>query len=124
MADRHNRIKALIARNVSEIVMFELKNKSIGMVSVNDVEVYDDFSQANVYVTFMDTHNQKRRLEELERTEGYVRSSLAKKMDTYKVPRIKFKLDESYFKAKSLEEALEREEKQLESLPKEKEQDN
>ena len=121
MADRHNRIKALIARNVSEIVMFELKNKSIGMVSVNDVEVYDDFSQANVYVTFMDTHSQKRRLEELEKTEGYVRSSLAKKMDTYKVPRIKFKLDESFLKAQSLEKALERAAEQIKKLPAEEE---
>ena len=116
MADRHNRIKALIARNISEIVMFELKKTGIGMVSVNDVEVYDDFSQANVYVYFMDNKNQKRHLEELIKTEVYVRSSLAKKMDTYKVPRVKFKLDESYIKAKSLEEALEREASELKAI--------
>ena len=121
MADRHNRIKALIARNISEIVMFELKKTGIGMVSVNDVEVYDDFSQANVYVYFMDNKNQKRHLEELIKTEGYVRSSLAKKMDTYKVPRVKFKLDESYIKAKSLEEALEREASELKAIGAEQE---
>ena len=46
MADRHKRIKALVARNVADIVQFEIKKPSIGLVSVNDVEVYDDMSQA------------------------------------------------------------------------------
>ncbi len=122
MADRHNRVKSLIARNISEIVAFELKKASIGMVSVNDVEVYDDYSVANVYVYFIDEKNQARQLEELKKTEGFVRSSLAKRMDTYKVPKVRFLLDESYLRASRLEEALKREEAQLEALENEGEE--
>ena len=122
MADRHNRVKSLIARNISEIVAFELKKASIGMVSVNDVEVYDDYSVANVYVYFIDEKNQTRKLEELKKTEGFVRSSLAKRMDTYKVPKVRFLLDESYLRASRLEEALKREEAQLEALENEGEE--
>ncbi|MBR1846642.1 MAG: 30S ribosome-binding factor RbfA [Bacilli bacterium] len=117
MADRHKRIKALVARNVADIVQFEIKKPSIGLVSVNDVEVYDDMSQANVYVTFLDPRGSHNKLVELQRTEGFVRSSLAKKLDTYKVPRIRFFLDESSLKARSLEAALAREEEQLSHLP-------
>lgn len=117
MADRHKRIKALVGRNVADIVQFEVKKPSIGLVSVNEVEVYDDLSQANVYVTFLDPRGSHNKLAELQRTEGFVRSSLAKKLDTYKVPRIRFFLDESSLKARSLDAALAREEEQLSKLP-------
>ena len=123
MADRHKRIKALVARNVADIVQFEVKKPSIGLVSVNDVEVYDDLSQANVYVTFLDPRGSHNKLAELQRTEGFVRSSLSKKLDTYKVPRIRFFLDESSIAARNLDAALAREEEQLSKLPKSDEEE-
>lgn len=121
MADRHKRIQALVSRNIADIVQFEIKKESIGLVSVNEVVVYDDLSQANVYVTFLDPRGSHNKLEELQRTSGFVRSSLAKKLDIYKVPRINFVLDEAALKAKSLDAALAREEEQLASLPKDDE---
>ena len=116
MADRHKRVQALIGRNIASIVQFEIKKESVGMVSVNEVVVYDDLSQANVFVTFLDPRGSKNKLAELQRTEGFVRTSLAKKMDIYKVPRIRFLLDESAIQARKLDEALNREEEQLASL--------
>lgn len=121
MADRHKRIKALISRNVADILQFELKKPSIGLVSVNEVVVYDDLSQANVYVSFLNPRGSHNKLEELQRTEGFVRSALAKKLDIYKVPRIRFMLDEALASARKLDEALAREEEQLSSLPKDEE---
>ena len=117
MADRHKRVKALVQRNIADILQFEIKKESIGMVCVSGVEVYDDLSQANVYVTFLPQGNSKRKLEELQKTEGYVRSSLAKKLDIYKVPRVKFFLDETEVNARRVEEALRREEEALSNLP-------
>ena len=117
MADRKKRVKALIGRNIADIVAFEIKKPSLGLVSVNEVEVYDDLSQANVYVTFLPAKGTKAKLEELQRTEGFVRSSLARKLDIYKVPRIRFLYDDSSSRAASLDEALKREEEQLSSLP-------
>ena len=117
MADRHNRIKAVISRNIADIVQFEIKNPRVGMVSVNEVEVYDDYSQANVFVSFLDPRYKKQKLAELQKVEGFVRSSLAKKMDTYKVPRIRFFLDETAEQAKRLDEALAKESEQLSSFP-------
>ena len=116
MADRHKRVKALIQRNVADIVQFEVKKESVGLVSVNEVVVYDDLSQANVYVSFLDPRGSHNKLEELQRTEGFVRTSLSKKLDIYKVPRIRFFLDEAMEKARSLDEALAREAKQLQGL--------
>ena len=117
MADRHKRIQALIQRNIADIVQFEIKKESVGLVSVNEVVVYDDLSQANVYVSFLDPRGSHNKLAELQRTEGFVRSSLAKKLDIYKVPRIRFFLDEVAERTRRLDEALQREAEQLDSLP-------
>ncbi|HAS56248.1 MAG TPA: 30S ribosome-binding factor RbfA [Firmicutes bacterium] len=117
MANRQGRIKAVIGKDIAEIVSREIKNPHIGMVSVNEVVVNDDYSEAKVYVTFFGDHP-KTKLAELKKSEGFVRSSLAKKMDLYSVPKIKFVLDESFEKALSLDKALEREEEQLKNLKK------
>lgn len=117
MADRHNRVKALIERNIRDIVTFEIKNPKVGFVTVNEVEVYDDLSGAKVYVSFLDTKYPRQKVAELSKSAGFVRSSLAKKMDIYKVPKIIFVYDESAEKAARLDEALSREEEELKNLP-------
>ena len=118
MADRHARVKALIERNIRDIVAFEIKNPKVGFVTVNDVEVYDDLSGCKIYVSFLDTKYPRQKVAELEKSAGFVRSSLAKKMDIYKVPKIFFVYDESAEKAARIDEALAREEEELASLPK------
>ncbi len=123
MANRPGRVKALIARNVAEICQMELKNPHIGLVSVNEVKVSDDYSYCKVFVTFLGAKYPHQALEELKKTEGFVRSSLAKKMDLYKVPRIVFVYDESYDRAARIEEALALEAEELESLKKDNGED-
>ena len=48
MANRPGRIKSMISRNIADIVHTEIKKSSIGLVSVNDVRVSDDYSYATV----------------------------------------------------------------------------
>ena len=121
MADRNGRIKAVIARNISDILMFELKNSHIGMPSVNEVIVSNDYSTAKVYVSFLGAKYPPQNLAELNRCKGYVRSSLAKKMDLRKVPELTFYLDDIFYKEERINAALKREEEQIEKAHKEKE---
>lgn len=118
MADRKKRIKALIARNISDILTFELKNQHIGIPSVNEVDVNNDNSLAKVYVSFIGAKYPRQNLEELNRCKGFVRTSLAKKMDLWKVPDIVFIYDDQFDKAESLDRALAKEEQELSSLKK------
>ena len=115
MADRKGRVKALIGRYISDILTFELKNKRVGIPSVNEVVVNDDCSVAKVYVSFLGAKYPRQNLEELNRCKGFVRSSLAKKLDVYKVPDILFLYDDLYEKADRLDEALRREAEEIES---------
>ena len=116
MADRTARIQSIIAKNVTEIIQFELKNPRIGFCTVSEVLVSSDFSYARVYVSFLGAKYPKQNLEELNKTRGYVRSSLAKKLDIRKTPEISFYLDETYEKANRLDEVLKKEKQDLEKI--------
>ena len=118
MADRTQRIQSIIGKNISEIIQFELKNPRIGFCTVSEVWVSSDFSYARVYVTFLGAKYPKQNLEELNKTRGYVRSSLAKKIDIRKTPEITFYLDETYEKMNRLDEVLKKESQQLQKMKK------
>lgn len=118
MADRTQRIQSIIGKNISEIIQFELKNPRIGFCTVSEVKVSTDFSYAKVYVSFLGAKYPHQNLEELNKTKGYVRSSLAKKLDIRKTPEITFYLDESFKNAEHLDEVLKREQEQLDKLKK------
>ncbi len=104
MANKSGRLKAIISKNIKEICEYELTNEKIGFFTITDVIVSDDHSYAKVYVSFLT--NQKEGIDRLNRAKGYVRSSLAKKIDTRRVPEISFVLDDSYEKQKHFEEVL------------------
>lgn len=106
MANKEERIQALIRKNIAEIIQFELKNPHLGFVSVNDVWVSKDISYAKVYVSFINENEAQAGLDVLNHSRGFVRSSLAKKMDTRRIPEISFVLDEGYKRVERIEELL------------------
>ncbi|HBB05627.1 MAG TPA: 30S ribosome-binding factor RbfA [Firmicutes bacterium] len=118
MANRNGRVKALIARNIMDILTFELKNRALGLPSVNEVDVNSDNSLAKIYVSFLGSKNPKKNLEELNRCKGYIRSSLAKKMDVYKVPELLFIYDSRFDEAEHLDAILKKEEEEIENAKK------
>ena len=104
MANRPERVKSLIGRYIADIVRNEIRKPGLGIVCVD------------VYVTFLDGKYSHQKIEELKKTEGFVRSSLAKKIDIYKVPKVRFVLDETALSAARVEAALAKEEKDLAAL--------
>ena len=106
MANKQERIATLIRKNIAEIVQFELKNPNLGFVTIPEVKVSTDFSYAKVYVSFIKEEEIEKGLEVLEHSKGFIRSRLASKMDTRRVPEISFVLDEGYKKEARIEELL------------------
>ena len=106
MANKQKRIAALIQRNISDIILFELKNPLMKLVSVNYVDVSGDDSLAKVYVTHLEKHKSNEAVETLNRLKGVIRSSLAKKLDIYRTPELVFILDDTYDKGAHIEELL------------------
>ena len=106
MANKQERIATLIRKNIAEIIQFELKNPHLGFVSIPEVKVSKDFSYAKVYVSFIRDEDAKEGMEVLEHSKGFIRSSLAKKMDTRRCPELSFVLDEGYKREERISELL------------------
>jgi ribosome-binding factor A len=109
MAHRKSRIASLIIKNITDIIQFELKNPKIGFVTVTDSEVNSDNTFAKIFVSFMGVSDTLDRFHELKSAKGYIRSSLAKKLDVYKVPDFAFLLDDSFERNQKINEVIQRE---------------
>ncbi len=116
MANKKERISSLILKNISEIIQYEIKSKAVGFVTVTAVDVTNDLSYAKVYVAFLGAGNNEERLAALERTKGFIRTSLSKKMDTHKVPELHFIIDNSFENGQRIEESLKKEEEALKRI--------
>lgn len=103
------RVENQIRKEISNILQFQIKNPKFGFVTVTDVVVTNDYSFANVYVSFLNTKDIKAndRLVELNRVKGVVKSELAKKLKIRKTPEIIFKLDDSIDQGYRIDELLE-----------------
>lgn len=106
MANKKERIQALVQKNISDIILFELKDPLMKLVTVNYVNVTSDHSHATIYISHLDKKKENEALETLNRLKGVVRSSLAKKMDLYRIPDLKFILDDTYDKGEHIEELI------------------
>ena len=106
MANKQARIASLIQKNISDIILYELKNPIMKLVTFNGCDVSKDNSVAKIYVSHLEHDKVDKALDELNRAKGSIRTSLAKKMDIYKVPELIFIKDDTLDKYERIEEIL------------------
>ncbi len=106
MANKQERIASIIRKNIAEIIQFEIKDPHLGFVSIPEVKVSKDFSYATVYVSFFKDEDINPSLEVLNKAKGFIRTELSKKLDTRRVPEIRFLLDDGYKKEERITELL------------------
>ncbi|SFH49412.1 ribosome-binding factor A [Tindallia magadiensis] len=94
---RVNRVNEEYKKAISALLRTELKDPRISkMTSVVSVDVTRDLSYAYVYVSVLGTQLEKEEtIKGLEKSAGYVRRAMAKKISLRHTPEVIFKLDES-----------------------------
>ena len=65
MSNNNERIIADISKAIREIVQYEIKNETIGFLTITDVKVSNDRSYAKVYVSFF--NNGEKNIEKLNK---------------------------------------------------------
>lgn len=108
MAEKYGRVNALIQKNVSEIILYELKSPVTEFASVNEVKVTTDYSYATIYVSNIDSSKVDSRVSFLNNKKGRIRSLLAKKLDIYKIPELAFVKDDLFEKGKAREDLIDK----------------
>lgn len=94
---RINRITEEIRKEVSNIIMYYLKDPRINeMVTVVKAEVTRDLRYANIFVSVMGTEEVKKQaMEALKGASGFIRKELGSRLDIRYIPELQFKLDDS-----------------------------
>ncbi|MFQ4137164.1 30S ribosome-binding factor RbfA [Nodosilinea sp. PGN35] len=93
---RVERVASLIKREISQMVMLDIKDDRVGagMVSVTDVDVSGDLQHAKVFVSIYGTPEAKAEtMEGLKAATGFVRSELGQRLRLRRTPEIIFKED-------------------------------
>ena len=93
---RSARIADQIQRELAEVVRLELRDPRVGLVTFTGVELSRDQSHAKVFFTVLGAGSagEDARLG-LQHAAGFLRSQLAHRLTTRKVPELHFEYDES-----------------------------
>lgn len=93
---RAHRLSEEMKKELSEIIMRDLKDPRIKFVTITDVDVTGDLQQATVFFTVLGDEKEKKETHEgLTTAQGFIRSEIGKRIRLRKVPEITFEYDES-----------------------------
>jgi ribosome-binding factor A len=93
---RSARIADQIQRSLAEVIRLELRDPRVGLVTLTGVELSRDQSHAKVFFTVMGTAAEVEAAGQgLANAAGFLRSELAHRLTTRKVPELHFEFDES-----------------------------
>ena len=86
------------------------------MISVTKVKVTPDLKYAKVYVSILNSKSNEKTLEGLKASAGFIRTSLAKKVNLRITPEIVFEYDDSIEHGERIESLLQEIKKQDEKI--------
>lgn len=95
---RVSRVSALIKREISQMLLTEIKDDRVGagMVSVTDVDVSGDLQHAKIFVSIYGTEEAKAEtMAGLRAATGFVRSELGQRLRLRRTPELMFQEDRS-----------------------------
>lgn len=108
---RNRRLAEELMREISGIIR-QMKDPRLTLVSVLAVQVDNELERAKVFVSHLSQNGQDETMTALKQAAGYIRSELAKRLNTRTVPELVFVDDHSIeagFKITEMLDAYERE---------------
>lgn len=95
---RVSRVSSLIKREISQMLMNDIKDDRVGagMVSVTDVDVSNDLQHAKIFVSIYGTEEAKAEtMEGLKSSTSFVRRELGQRIRLRRTPEVMFLQDDS-----------------------------
>ncbi|AIO50203.1 MULTISPECIES: 30S ribosome-binding factor RbfA [Burkholderia] len=96
--NRNVQIADQIQRDLSELIMREVKDPRIGIVTIQSVELTPDYAHAKVYFTAL-TGDPDKTQEALNHASGHLHNLLFKRLHIHTVPTLHFHYDQTIEKA-------------------------
>ena len=96
MSIKTERLANLLIKEISSILMTEIKDEDIKFVTITHLDLSSDLSYAKVYCTVLNDENRDKCIHDLNGAKGFIRSELMKrKLEMRKIPELHFVFDES-----------------------------
>lgn len=104
---RQQQVAEFLREEISEIVLRELKDPRLGLISITRVEVSSDLRHAQTFVSVLGSDDEFREaLKALNGASGFVRHLLRPRMHTRHIPEISFRADHSMEYAEQMARTL------------------
>lgn len=94
-SNRATRMADQIHKDIMNILRNKVKDPRMNWVTVNEVEVTNDYSVAKIYYSVLDNSKLQGIQKALASAKGFIRSELSKGLTTYTVPDLRFIFDTS-----------------------------
>jgi len=106
--DRKRKAEIDLQREISFIINTKAKDPRIGFVTVTGAKLSVDYKWIDVFVSIMGSESDREQsLKGLEKSKGFIKKNLLKRMKLRNVPDIRFIFDESINKGIKISEILE-----------------
>ncbi|AOW13642.1 ribosome-binding factor A [Hydrogenophaga crassostreae] len=99
--NRGFRVADQIQRDLAELIARELKDRRVGMVTINAVEVTPDYAHAKVFFSLL-TGDPVETQAGLDAAAGFLRSGLFKRLHIHTVPTLHFVFDRTTERASDM----------------------
>ena len=107
---RSDKVSDLLKKEISLIISSQIKDPRLRNINITAVKVSDDIGIATVFYTVIGESIQKTQSnidsKILEKLSGMIRSNLANKIKIRRIPKIKFRFDESIEYSENIEQLL------------------
>ncbi|MFH1231131.1 MAG: 30S ribosome-binding factor RbfA [Planctomycetota bacterium] len=93
---RLGRVAKELQRELSQIILYELRQPNLGFITITRVEPTSDLQYAKVFITVLDDGNKRKTtLELLNKASGYIHRVLEKRIRMRYIPRLSFHFDDT-----------------------------
>lgn len=106
MSVKTKKIGSMFTREISRIILEEIKNPNIKFVTLTGCDVTNDLSFAKVYFTCLNRDKKEETEKALNKAADYIEIELSKNIKIRKMPQISFHYDTSIEYGENIEKKL------------------
>lgn len=102
------RVASDLQKEISKILLTEIKDEDLKRVTITYATVTNDLSFAKVYFTTLDDDKRDKVIKDMNNASPFFRRELASRLEIRHIPEIKFVYDESIEYGKKIEDIIEK----------------
>lgn len=102
------RVASDLMKEISMILLTEIKDEDLKNVTITYATVTNDLSSAKVYFTTLDDDKRDKVIKDMKNASGYFRSALAGRLNIRHIPEINFVYDKSIEYGQRIEDIIEK----------------